>query len=1508
MAPISFLVCLLAARQALANKLRLDAAAGSGQIEGFDPNRDEDLKTLMYELDVLDEHQDQALAERQKAELHEKPRKPPVLQQPAQQSRDSEEQALMEELDVIEGNQEDQAPSENENTQKPGKSPKSQLQQKVQEPQRPEVFQKTQVSEERAEESQEQAHESPEEKSLTDALDMLDGHRDEEAAVEHQRTQKPEKLQKSQQPGKRLKARFHEKAQESQEKAQQEQPSQEKTQEPKKAEESEFLPKARIAHPEDDSSSEVPVSISPHVWAVLGPFSYSEYGVDPLRAFGGIQDVSNHAPEAFWSTLQERVRLFDDALSDGLNHSMALLRVAEQLSKSARAAANKGNDTGAEDDLDLEQDDVDTEGEEKPRKPALLQGMAASADERLFKDDQATEVDETLAELQEDQERKPDVQDENEQKDNGLPGRWQQLGHVKSQKDDQDKGTQDSQDGYEKRTLKKDDQESVKPDSQGENEKQTLTKDDQESVKPDSQGENEKQTPKKDKNKNNPKQLVINVTRMPEAAQHGIEGFPTESGPGGRSLWAYAFANVSGERVTVNWTDVAYQSGWNIKQFDAGTGRGGGWAVGEIQLAEAATVLAQCQNTFYVETSSAPMLADVYGEHRAVHVLQLPKGRTRVYVIVGNGDFWCDFLVDSAAARKKLTNVVDRSKGKSPLIVMSDIVISDIVSSKLASPHLGIPVLNSATQPLKVEDARVLDGPEGLTVTMHAKQPVIVPGQVMILRLKLHHSGKIRCTRKTNTSDPVMNITISLTSKGADSAVARVIANCREKAARGYVVAYPDFDGSIQRLWAAPPNVSRFPSKRCPRAGCPVMLSLHGASVPCGPGWGYSYEYNGSMAAAGQGFPYPAWLVQPTNRWHWGTDWEGPGLDNALAALNYVKDNLPGAPGHESLAHKRKTHGLDSNRVLVTGHSMGGHGCFLFATHFPDKLIGAACASGWGSLNSYSGDMQSGLLDGTRRGLLEEPRFEHAADFSSVNVAGLPLLAIYGSMDDNVPPKEPRRMARLVESASGTTSGSVELVELPGAPHWFGQGVPQMSAWFEKRLEPRKQGSLRMPGLPQSFEFMVTNPVTYGTRGALHVLQQDDAAMPARFFVHRCAKVEAATQISSSTCEHAMKELKKTDKALMPQGSDHVWLVDTFNVRRLALREHVPGRPYPGALRVDGMLFTEKELRASGCSHLCKTSQTAGASWQVCGSCDWQKLQRGGEAIGSGPIHMTLRKAPLCIAHGSGPGQADQALMLANKLYFVSRYAPTIVDARQAADVTAKVLPAECASANLLMLGSPSDNRVTDHFQCSFPYLRFSDVPAPKAGSRGFALDGHVYSANHTGLLAMGPLPNGHLALLVHGTDAEGLARAASAVPVTSGRHGADFMVLGPDFGWKGEGGILAAGYLDPLWQISKESWSEPEHSALQQADQAEAPQMRPQPASCAKLRELLARSEAERVKAEGVAEATGSAGPPKLVDLGPAPDFVGWFQNAGRATKVALFFVAAWLTWLVAAAAGWLA
>ncbi|CAE7241673.1 unnamed protein product, partial [Symbiodinium sp. KB8] len=157
---------------------------------------------------------------------------------------------------------------------------------------------------------------------------------------------------------------------------------------------------------------------------------------------------------------------------------------------------------------------------------------------------------------------------------------------------------------------------------------------------------------------------------------------------------------------------------------------------------------------------------------------------------------------------------------------------------------------------------------------------------------------------------------------------------------------------------------------------------------------------------------------------------------------------------------------------------------------------------------------------------------------------------------------------------------------------------------------------------------------------------------------------------------------------------------------------------------------------------------------------------------------------------------------LANKLYFVSRYAPraaSVIDASGANFVGDRWdLPGECASANLLLIGSPSENAWTslDLVFSQSEEVAKKGASHSEAFRRSFILDGTSYSANGTGLLAVGPLPSRKLALLVHGTD----------------EKGADFLVLGSSAAWKGEGGILAAGYLTPLWQISSSGWAEPEH------------------------------------------------------------------------------------------------
>jgi len=258
---------------------------------------------------------------------------------------------------------------------------------------------------------------------------------------------------------------------------------------------------------------------------------------------------------------------------------------------------------------------------------------------------------------------------------------------------------------------------------------------------------------------------------------------------------------------------------------------------------------------------------------------------------------------------------------------------------------------------------------------------------------------------------------------------------------------------------------------------------------------------------------------------------------------------------------------------------------------------------------------------------------------------------------------------------------------------------------------------------------------------------------------------------------------------------------------------------WPLALRVDGTLFVGQQLNTSNGRHFCRVKLapkiTAPTIWKVCVAMESGAPQSSGQTHGTllraGPLHMALRQAPVCIVHGDGPGQKAEAGALAFKMYFMSRFTVPIIDAGKTPPNSTWARET-CGTANLLLLGSPLENTWTAHFRCAFPYVQFLTDPSLPMGS--FALGGNAYTANHSGVLALGGLPNGHLALLLHAIGRDGLARVTGAVPVTSGSDTADFLVLGPDYGWQGMGGVLASGILDADWHIAScTGWREPEHS-----------------------------------------------------------------------------------------------
>lgn len=91
-----------------------------------------------------------------------------------------------------------------------------------------------------------------------------------------------------------------------------------------------------------------------------------------------------------------------------------------------------------------------------------------------------------------------------------------------------------------------------------------------------------------------------------------------------------------------------------------------------------------------------------------------------------------------------------------------------------------------------------------------------------------------------------------------------------------------------------------------------------------------------------------------TNRHKYGWDWEGPGLTNVLSSIKAIT-SLPGAP-----SSLYETLNVNEDLILFTGHSMGGHGCWVTSTHYPDIALGAFCAAPWyGDVSFHSVTFQA---------------------------------------------------------------------------------------------------------------------------------------------------------------------------------------------------------------------------------------------------------------------------------------------------------------------------------------------------------------------------------------------------------------------------------------------------------------------------------------------------------------------------------------------------------------------
>ncbi|KAG0057040.1 hypothetical protein BGZ83_002278 [Gryganskiella cystojenkinii] len=484
-------------------------------------------------------------------------------------------------------------------------------------------------------------------------------------------------------------------------------------------------------------------------------------------------------------------------------------------------------------------------------------------------------------------------------------------------------------------------------------------------------------------------------------------------------------------------------------------------------------------------------------------------------------------------------------------------------------------------------------------------------------------------------------------------------------------------------------------------------------------------------------------IILPTGRSSWGYDWHGASIKNVMNAVLSLRDYLPGVP--QAL---RDLHGMqpDADRILMAGHSNGGQGAWYWATHFPDLAIAVTPAAGYVNIKqyvSYSGWLSNSHTDSHLRGLLESSITEYDNDVHISNVVGIPIMARTGSVDNNVPPLNSRKMVRLVQENAHNMSSS-KLSEIHGEGHCF--------------------------------EINLVNPAGMGSRAGILVEQ---LRIPYRKGTIKVEIIDNPTEEPDSSS---------------PTTS---WVLKSTNIRRFrfvdstAMRKRMTGSSVSQFV-LDGVRFYLGEetgqismsdlaqgtfLRSSG-------SQGQKELWKFSNSEDWLHTERHRETYG--PAIQILEKRVIVVLgtafdHDSSKElskAADRiAKLIAHDIFLYGRGDVAVMTDREyqetillRSDQQEPVLN----KANLILIGDAHQNSVAKHVL----EQRASEVTIDTTKGlisvqpSGSSVDMETeteFREPGTGLLMIRPWGPSNLAMIIAGLDVQGLDMASRLFPKRTG-------------------------------------------------------------------------------------------------------------------------------------------
>lgn len=518
-------------------------------------------------------------------------------------------------------------------------------------------------------------------------------------------------------------------------------------------------------------------------------------------------------------------------------------------------------------------------------------------------------------------------------------------------------------------------------------------------------------------------------------------------------------------------------------------------------------------------------------------------------------------------------------------------------------------------------------------------------------------------------------------------------------------------DGSVQYYAVRPPiNFD-------PERSYALYLTVHGAGVEAtGQAAAYSSKRDGYIVAA-------------TNRRPYGFDWQEWGRLDTLETLDLFVDQ----------------NRIDPERIYLTGHSMGGHGAWYLGAFYPSRFAAIGPSAGWISFSSYGRSRSS-----------EEEAASTPFDWAGMendtmalveNYTNLPIYAIHGEKDDNVPVEQSRRMVAELEKFHK----DFVYHEQPGAGHWWDDGpAPGAGCVDWKPLFEFFRKHVRLLR-PLSIKFKTPNPAISASYAWLTIQSQISPS---------------ALSSVTADAEPGLGTIKIT----------------TDNVERLRLTLDDLFIQEEAKLQIDDV---ELSAPTDAPVHLLKTGEN---QWEITEPPD--PFLKG--AHRSGPFKLAFDKRMVWV-YGTGGSDEENAAILAKVRYdsqvwwYRSNGTVTIVP-------DCDFDPDRFAGRNIILYGNADTNSVFGQLLKDCPIQ--IDRQEVKIGQESYPGD--------VGVLFVYPRPGSddNLVGVVGATSLKAVRMGFQARYFVSGVACPDYVVFGAEALSEGMAGVLTSGYFDNKWSL----------------------------------------------------------------------------------------------------------